>query len=207
MKFSRSMMALLITLLCCQASTLRADEDFEAKLYKSSNGNSIPYRIYMPGGMSANTKYPLVVFFHGAGERGMDNTRQLIHGVRNILAYSKESNDPAIIIAAQVPNNEQWVNTPWGADSHVMPEAPSLPMKLTMDLMQDIMLDQSVDKERIYVTGISMGGFGTWDILQRMPDRIAAAIPVCGGGDVNQAKRIKGTSINLVSRELILEEI
>ena len=149
----------------------------------------------MPENRDANKKYPLIVFFHGAGQRGVDNKEQLIYGVRDILAYSKESNDPAVIIAPQSPKNQQWVNVPWDIDSHVMPEKPAAPMKLTIDLMKDLMLNQSIDKNRIYVTGLSMGGFGTWDIIQRMPHIFAAAIPVCGGGDANQAEILKDVPI------------
>jgi len=119
----------------------------------------------------------------------------LIYGVRDILAYSKKSAAPVVIIAPQSPKNNQWVNVPWDTDSHVMPEKPALLMKLTMDLMEHIMVNQSIDKSRIYVTGLSMGGFGTWDIVQRMPHFFAAALPVCGGGDTNQAEIIKNVPI------------
>lgn len=186
---------LLIAILYYLTTVIWSNEDFEAEVYKSSGGNSLNYRIYMPENRDANKKYPLIVFFHGAGQRGTDNKDQLIYGVHDILAYSKDSNDPAIIIVPQSPKNNQWVNVPWNGDSHVMPEKPALPMKLTIDLMKDIMLNQSVDKNRIYVTGLSMGGFGTWDILQRMPHIFAAAMPVCGGGDANKAEIIKNVPI------------
>jgi predicted peptidase len=195
MKLILIIIALLIAFLSYLAITRQENEDFEAKIYNSSAGNSIPYRIHMPENMDTNKKYPLVIFFHGSGERGMDNANQLIHGVRDILTYSIESDDPAIIIVPQSPQNKQWVNVPWDTDSHLMSEEPSQSMKLTIALMQDIISNQPVDMKRIYVTGLSMGGFGAWDILQRLPHLFAAAIPVCGGGDATQAEKIKDIPI------------
>lgn len=195
MKLSIALITLLLAILFYLAIILRQHEDFEAKTYSSSEGNSIPYRIHIPEDMDANKTYPLIIFFHGAGQRGSNNDKHLIHGVRDILAYSKENNKPAIIIAPQSPQNQQWVNVPWDGDTHVMPEEPSQPMRLAIALMKDILLKQPIDKKRIYVTGFSMGGFGTWDILQRLPHLFAAAIPVCGGGDTSQAEKIKDIPI------------
>lgn len=107
---------LLIAILYYLTTVIWSNEDFEAEVYKSSGGNSLNYRIYMPENRDANKKYPLIVFFHGAGQRGTDNKDQLIYGVHDILAYSKDSNDPAIIIVPQSPKNNQWVNVPWNGD-------------------------------------------------------------------------------------------
>ena len=100
-----------------------------------------------------------------------------------------------IIIVPQSPQNQQWVDIPWDTNSHIMPKEPSQPMRLVIGLMKDVISKQPVDEKRIYVTGLSMGGFGTWDILQRMPNIFAAAIPVCGGGDTMLAGMIKDIPI------------
>ena len=195
MKVSLAIIALLIAAVSYLVFTLREKQDFEAKVYNPPGDNSLLYEIHIPENMDTNKKYPLVVFFHGSEERGMDNKKQLIFGVREILAYSKQNDAPAIIIAPQLPENQQWVNSPWDTDVHIMPREPSLSMKLTIDLIKDTMSNQPVDTKRIYVTGLSMGGFGTWDILQRMPQLFAAGIPVCGGGDMNQAEKLKNIPI------------
>ena len=169
--------------------------EFDKQEFKASDGKTLLYRIYTPEKMDKNKKYPLLIFFHGAGERGNDNTKQLVHGAKNLLSYSQNKNDPIIIIAPQCPRGKQWVNTPWGNDSHTMPKNPSAPMKQTMELMQKTTTKLPVDKQRIYVTGLSMGGFGTWDIIQRMPDTFAAAYPICGGGDTQEAKKLKNLPI------------
>ena len=134
-------------------------------------------------------------FFHGAGERGSDNKKQLIHSVKDILDYSKKKNIPLIIVAPQCPRDEQWVNTPWGADAHKMSEEPSAVLALSIGLLQELQSTLPVDTTRIYVTGLSMGGFGTWDIVQRMPKTFAAAMPGCGGGDTEMANAIKNVPI------------
>lgn len=169
--------------------------EFDKKEFKASDGKTLLYRMYTPKNMDKNKKYPLVMFFHGAGERGNDNTKQLVHGVKNLLTYAQNNKEPVIIIAPQCPSGKQWVNTPWGALSHTMPEKPSEPMKQAIELLQNIITELPVDKQRVYVTGLSMGGFGTWDIIQRMPDAFAAAIPVCGGGDTKEAAKLKNLPI------------
>ena len=95
----------------------------------------------------------------------------------------------AIVIAPQCASNEQWVDTPWTAPSHVMPVKPSTQMSLAIELLKSTAAEFPVDENRIYVTGLSMGGFGAWDIVQRMSDYFAAVMPVCGGGDAAQAKQ------------------
>ncbi len=85
----------------------------------------------------------------------------------------------------------RWANTNWSqATSHTMPEQPSEPMRLTMSLLDSVVKDYNIDKDRIYVTGLSMGGYGTYDIIGRRPNYFAAAMPMCGGGDIATAPLI-----------------
>lgn len=172
-----------------------AQAEFKPETYQGSDGQILNYQISIPENISAKGKCPLVIFFHGAGERGNDNQAQLKNGVKNILKYTQIKNIPAIIIAPQCPAGQQWVDVPWSADRHTMPENPSEPMKLAMELLDKTIQDFPVDRSRIYVSGLSMGGFGTWDLLQRKPDLFAAAMPVCGGGDPAYAKKIKNVPI------------
>lgn len=190
MKFVRSLIHLSLSLLPFHAPSAWADTDFKPEHYKSNHKTGIDYRIHIPDNIDNNKLYPLVIFLHGAGQRGSDNISQLALGARAVMAFSKRSNMQAIIVAPQVPEGEQWVDTPWDADSHQMPEQPSRTMALVMELVANLSIDKPVDPARIYVTGLSMGGFGTWDIIQRMPDYFAAALPVCGGGDTDQAYKI-----------------
>ena len=162
---------------------------YEAKTFHAKNGKTIPYRQYIPKNMDPKKKYPLVIFFHGAGERGTDNVKVLQWGLLPLHAYLKANQLDAIVIAPQCALKEQWVDTPWALPSHTMPEKPSGQMSLSIGLLKSTAKNLPVDKNRIYATGLSMGGFGVWDIVQRMPNYFAAAMPVCGGGDTAQAKQ------------------
>lgn len=172
-----------------------ARAEFVPQVYQGAEERSLNYRIHLPEKTEAGKKYPLILLLHGAGERGDDNQKQLKYGTANLLDYSIKNNQPAIIVVPQCPAGQQWVNVPWTGDSHTMPEKPSDPMQLVMELLQKIIKEQPVDPDRIYVTGMSMGGFGTWDILQRNPELFAAAVPICGGGDPAYANAIKNIPV------------
>ena len=166
----------------------------EAKVHESAGG-SLNYRFHAPAKVEPGRKYPLVLFLHGAGERGNDNAMQLVHGVWPILSYMKEKGIEGYLIAPQCPGGQQWVDTPWGLIAHKMPAKPSAAMALAMELLEKTVKECPVDPRRVYVTGISMGGYGTWDIVQRRPELFAAAMPVCGGGDASLAWKIRSVPI------------
>lgn len=179
----RSKVGLLIFLLAC-AGGLRAD-DFEARTYAGTDGKTLPYRLLTPLGYDKDkdTKYPVVFFFHGAGERGADNVTQLKLVVQAFASPANRAKYPCFVIAAQCPNNQQWVDMPWGALSGVRSPRPSVPMGMALKILDDVTAEFNTDPDRIYVVGLSMGGYATWDCITRFPDRFAAAIPICGGGD------------------------
>lgn len=160
---------------------------FEARTYKDAQGNFLLYQIMKPTNYDPKQKYPLVLYLHGAGERGADNKKQLMwitEQGNNLLVSEKAlATHPCFIVVPQCPEKIKWVDTPWEADKHIMPEKPTEPMRLTIELIDALQKEFSIDAKRLYVTGMSMGGFGTWDIITRKPDMFAAAMPICGGGD------------------------
>lgn len=166
-------------------------ESLTAESHAIEGVGKLPYRIYTPRPVEDETVYPLIVFMHGAGERGSDNTSQLKHGVGSIIRFIERFNKPAFVIAPQVADGHQWVDTPWSDDAHVLPKSPSASMSLLLGLIDSVNQTLPIDRRRIYITGISMGGFGTWDLLMRRPDEFAAAIPICGGGDETSAHLIR----------------
>jgi predicted peptidase len=168
-----------------------AQELTTAETFKGKDGAALPYRQYVPADRPAGQKIPLVLFLHGAGERGNDNAAQLKHGVPAIIQYCRDKKLPVALIAPQCPENQQWVDTPWSAMSSMMNEKPSASMALAMALLDDRIAALDIDTSRVYVTGISMGGYGTWDIIEREPEKFAAAIPICGGGDTWHAWKIR----------------
>jgi predicted peptidase len=148
-------------------------------------GGKLLYRLYTPKSASADHKLPLLLFLHGAGERGDDNTAQLKNCMKQFLKMQEKY--PAFIVAPQCPKGKKWNEVEWLAASHVTPEKPSEPFATLIPLIDALKKDLPVDEKRLYLTGLSMGGYGTWDLLTRLPDTFAAAVPICGGGDEKRA--------------------
>ncbi len=174
-------------------STTQADDvlsQFETHTFTNDAGEQLPYRLLKPLNYSNETKYPLVVFLHGSGERGNDNRLQLKHAAGDIASQQNQRANACFVLAPQCPKGQRWVDVDWSGDEHEMADEPTGPQRLVMKIVDQLENDFSIDKNRIYITGLSMGGFGVWDAIQRWPERFAAAVPVCGGGDVRQAKAI-----------------
>lgn len=168
-------------------------DSFEARTQKDAAGKVLPYRLFKPGQIDAQKRYPLVIFFHGAGERGTDNAKQLnLGGKAGAFLWALPENQkqhPCFVAAPQCPNEDMWANVNWGAASHeVKPETAA--MRLALEMIDSLMKEFPIDPDRVYVTGLSMGGYGTWDLLGRRPGMVAAAIPVCGGLGDGQAEKI-----------------
>lgn len=185
---------LALTLLCVPLSasaSVNVYSDSKAEFFV--NGEDILlYRLVLPEDYNSNNTYPLILFLHGAGERGSDNTKQLNNCVQNIA----NSAPNAIIVAPQCTEGNQWVDTPWSNVSYSTDTvAESNELQMVMMLLEKLKKEYSVDKDRIYVSGISMGGFGTWDLITRHPNTFAAAIPVCGGADSSKAEVVKDIPI------------
>jgi len=145
-------------------------------------------------------KYPLVIFLHGSGERGKDNEAQLKWGVMNFATDQNMMLHPALVIAPQCPEKVSWSNFSREKNStemHLQP-ASTRPMELLIGLSHQLIKTMPVDSNRIYITGLSMGGYGTYDAIERYPHLFAAAVPVCGGGDASKAASIAHIPIWIV---------
>jgi predicted peptidase len=158
---------------------------FSKEVYKNNQDETLLYR-QMVSDYAPDTKYPLVIFLHGSGERGSDNTAQLLWGVQNFATSEVMKIYQPIVIAPQCPEESSWANIDYKKE--VMKESPTKTMKLLIELIEKKIDEMPIDKDRIYVTGLSMGGFGTYELLARRPDLFAAAVPVCGAGDLNRVK-------------------
>jgi predicted peptidase len=170
---------------------------FVGRTWSSSTG-SLPYRIFIPSNYNSQLTYPVVFCLHGGGERGTGNKAQ-IDANQMATLWADPANQaahPCFVIAPQCPGTDQWVNTPWGNGSYSIANVPvSTSMKLAMEIFSNVRANYSIDSTRIYVTGLSMGGYGAWDIIERNPNLFAAAIPIAGAGDPSQASLIKSMPI------------
>jgi predicted peptidase len=129
------------------------------------------YLLYLPQGYESQDKWPLLLFLHGGGERGDDIELLKIHGPPKLVAAGKQF--PMIIVSPQCPKDQRWQSV------------------TLLALLDDLCEKYKVDQDRIYVTGISMGGFGLLALACDAPDRFAALAPICGGGETYWAKAIK----------------
>ena len=154
-----------------------------------SKSDTLKYRMLLPKNFDESKQYPLVLFLHGAGERGDDNKSQLVHGSKIFLDETARDSFPAIVIFPQCPKNDYWSKLE--ADRSTKPitfkykydELPTPAMASVMDLMEQMNTKPFVKTNQIYVMGLSMGGMGTYEIIYRKPEMFAAAVPICGGGD------------------------
>ena len=183
-------------LLAASPLMTRAD-DYEPALYTDAAGKTLPYQIHKPQGYDAGKKYPLVVFLHGSGERGSDNRQQLKHGSAVFVTKEAQAQFPCFVIFPQCPADSSWawLNLKGKEKKAEVAEQPTEPARLVMELIAKLEKENSIDPARIYLGGLSMGGYGTWDLLARYPKRFAAALPICGGGDPSKAATIKNVPI------------
>jgi predicted peptidase len=159
-------------------------------------GLTLPYRLFVPRGCDVAHPCGLVLFLHGAGERGRDNRRQLVHGALPLARAAARATPPAIVLVPQCPDGAQWVQTPWAGGSYsIEGTAPSAPMVAVIDLLAEIRRALGPDPQRLLLTGISMGGYGVWDLGLRHPELFAAALPICGAGDPARAGRLAATPV------------
>ena len=155
----------------------------EAKSFTASNGLTLGYRQHLPKDLTK--KHPLLVLMHGVGEVGNDNFKQLHNAAPFILGYIAEgTGHEMVFLAPQCPAGHKWMEeSVWEKKSHTFTPEPKKPIAAAIELIEHAIKTLPVDPDRVYIAGLSMGGFATWDILIRRPDLFAAAMPVCGGGD------------------------
>jgi predicted peptidase len=168
---------------------------FEKHIFFGKPGDTLNYRLMRPAGNDTLKKYPVVIFLHGSGERGNNNTDQLKNGALNFATESNRKNYPCYMIAPQCAKGYNWMDTDWKKTSHIQTPKPTVYLARVMLLLDSLINKLNIDTNRIYITGLSMGGFGVWDAISRWPYKFAAAVPVCGGGDTTKAELIKDIPI------------
>lgn len=184
---------LFLSLIFCATLAIAQKDLYKEKKYIKGK-DTLQYRIMYPENFSKTQQYPVVLFLHGAGERGDDNKKQLVHGSKLFSDKTNRGAFPAIVIFPQCPKSDYWSKV--DVDRSTNPiglhfkyeTGPTTSMGLVMDLMDEFAKKRFVKKEKIYVGGLSMGGMGTFEILYRRPEMFAAAFAICGGGNPESAK-------------------
>jgi predicted peptidase len=173
-------LALVIGLLCLSRPALAAETGQHPQQLRKQVEIKLDYLLYLPEdyGKEQNKKWPLILFLHGAGERGDDVQLVAKHGPPKLLAGKTDLAVKNFIVASpQCPANKWWEPTE------------------VIALLDEVSQKYSVDPDRVYLTGLSMGCFGTWETAARYPQRFAAIAPICGGGDPRTAETLKGLPI------------
>ena len=176
--------------------------EFESGVIEVENDGrktEIPYRIRRPGDLSPDDPVPLIIFLHGAGSRGDDNRKQLGWFPEWWVTESRLGDrHRAVIFVPQCPTGGRWASVATDAEGERRIDAslpPTEPMQAVMKKIQELVADPAIDPSRVYLTGLSMGGFGSWDLVSRHPDWFAAVVPICGGGDPSFAPRIAASGV------------
>lgn len=169
---------------------------FKKEQFKGSEGNTLLYRILYPKSFDKQKSYPLLLFLHGMGERGSDNEVQLTHIAPMLLSERDKEENEAIVILPQCPEDDMWISPELRDDLksfknlYVEGDYPiTKSMSLVIGLLDKMLTLPQVDTKRVSIMGLSMGGFGTLDLLSRRPDTFMKAAPICGGGVLAFAKR------------------
>jgi predicted peptidase len=151
----------------------------------------MPYRIFVPGEEQRRRPLPIVVYLHGSGGIGTDNLRQISGGNTNgthvWLTPQAQARHPAFVVAPQLPKGNRWDAA---AADGIAPYAG-----VVIELLESLSREFAIDRDRVYLTGQSLGGYGTWDLVTKRPELFAAAVPLCGGGTVSRAGAARGVPI------------
>ena len=163
----------------------------EVSLEQDGRPLTFRYRLLRPPETSNAERHPLVVYLHGAGERGDDNARQLKYLPTWMIEKEVRQRHPCFLLVPQCRQDERWVDVSW-ADSKSTPAAnePTTDLAAAILAMEQVLRREPVDPDRVLLTGLSMGGYGAWDLATRMPERFAALLPICGGGDERLAEKL-----------------
>ncbi|WP_375324898.1 prolyl oligopeptidase family serine peptidase [Flagellimonas sp. GZD32] len=184
----KKLSTLFLMMFVCTMVSAQWQSKYKAEMIIDGN-DTLRYRIMYPKNFKEDGNYPVVLFLHGAGERGNDNEKQLWNGAKLFATDYLQERYPAVVIFPQCPTDSYWASVDVDRSSYPInldfkyKDGPTKPMQMVMDLVQST-IDQPYTKDdQIYLMGLSMGGMGTFELLSRKPDTFAAAVPICGGGE------------------------
>ena len=184
---------------------------YTAHVFTDTYGNSLRYYLYVPDNYNPAQKYPLVLLLHGGGERGSpkntlaQNEHVLLDDPYALVwstAYKAPENPhiqehwPCFVVVPQLNTGQNWVNVPVHNGSYIQPTQPSVGLLAAKEILDTLQKEYvGIDSHRLYITGLSLGGLGTWDAVERWPHYFAAAVPIAGAGDPSKAADLKDLPI------------
>jgi lysophospholipase L1-like esterase/predicted esterase len=161
-------------------------------------GRTYGYRLLTPAVTEPGARYPLILFLHGSGERGDDNTLQLTHFPRRMVTPERRAEFPCFVLAPQCPEDERWTLDEWSSlESRPLDPEPTRAMQAAIAALMEVVRTRPIDVDRIYLTGLSMGGYGAFELALRHSDWFAAVAPVCGGSDEREVARLAGLPLSI----------
>ena len=171
-------LALSLGVVAALALSAAADDKhgFVKKTHKNADGTESPYVVFVPHAYDGKTELPVILFLHGAGETKGGKQEPMAVGIGPAVK-KQEKTFPAIVVIPQAETRG------WQADG------PSA--KRALRMLDEVQKEYKTDAKRVYLTGLSMGGYGTWSLAAAHPDKWAAIAPICGGGDAKNAEKIK----------------
>lgn len=174
--------------------------EFDIRAIKFTGGEykdeQFKYLVLPPKKIEKGKRYPLVYFMHGAGERGSDPKKLLVHFPVQMAKPEWREKYPCFVVVPQCRNDKLWMNQHWSKKESIpLDEEPNEQMQVAIQILERSIKEMPVDADRVYLTGLSMGGFGAWELAMRRPKLIAALAPVCGGADESKAGVLKDIPI------------
>ncbi len=165
--------------------------------YTNELGEVLKCQLWAPQYLTQGKKYPLILFLHGSGECGKDNEQQTRVGLPALLQQLVLQPEPVIVLAPQCQVGNWWVKNLAMQSDYCAAKEPTASLDIALVLCRHLVQSKQADPDRLYITGLSLGGFGTWDAIQRDPSFFAAAVPICGGGDTHFARALKSLPIRV----------
>jgi predicted peptidase len=175
-------------------ATVSQYEAHEYKWAENDPPRQIQYRLLKPQKIEPGKRYPIVLFLHGAGERGDDNKKQLLYLPEQMAEPEWRQKYPCFLMAPQCPKDKWWAGSRRGQPPEQSAE-PASEAELALMALRELKDKLPIDENRIYLTGLSMGGYGSWQLAAHHPDVFAAVVPICGGGQPAWAVQFKDLPI------------
>jgi predicted peptidase len=172
-------LAAVVACLCAAAATGAADADargFINRVFKDKDGKEYKWVLFVPHDYKGDKAYPVILFLHGSGESGTDGEKPVKQGIGNAIK-KQEKTFPFITLFPQSAKRS------WKADGEDAQRA--------LAMLAEVQKEYKTNPKRVYLTGLSMGGYGTWSLAAAYPEKWAAIVPICGGGDPKTAEKMK----------------